>query len=872
MAEHRATQRALAHGSRQPGDKQDGIMDTLLRDIRYAVRQLARQRAFTATAVTTLALGIGANTAMFSIVYGVLLRPLPYPDPEAIVRVGEARPGQVQSSVTLSNRSAHLLQEEVESFEQIAAYRARSVDWTGPDGVVPLRGATVSPSLFPLLRATPHLGRLFTEEEAQAGAERVVLLSHGAWTNRFAADPDIVGTAVDFGGDPYTVVGVLTEGFYFPNPEGEFWTPFVIPPFTPPVPDSSGRITMTIVRFSALGRLGPGVSPEQAAAEAGTILQRSDNSSAAPRAGGNRPPGERRAIEARVVPLLEEMVGEYRPALLALSAATVLVLLIACVNVAGLLLARGVTRQRTLAICAALGAGRGRLVRQLLTESVVLSLGGGALGLAAAAVVLQVVPALVPGDIARLGEVGIDGTALAFTLGLSVVVGLLFGAAPAFQWSRLRLVRTLNEGSAQAAGGFRLLRSNRARAALATAQVALALVLAVGAGLLLRSFVGLVTVDRGYDPANVITARTRNPDVRLATAALTPDAMDEFRAAIQRFKESLLEELTRMERLPDVAAVGLSSNLPLVPAGGMTTAFRVAGEPVPSNRADRKRSALKVASPGYFDVMRLRLRSGRTFTRLDGADSLPVLVVNETFVREVLDGEPAVGQRLLSGRDDDPWEVIGVVADIRYDGLGARESEAEAFISLYQAGTAEVSGLSLPTVAVRTTGDPLAVIPFLEEAVAAAHPGASIDNVMTMDARLSAAIEQPRFYAVFVGCFAALALFLAAFGIYGLLSYTVSQRRREIGVRMALGAQRNDILALVVRQGSALVAAGAVLGLAAAAASARILESFLYGIATDDPLTFAAAPLVLVAVALAACWLPGLRATRINPMDALRVE
>ena len=872
MAEHRATQRALAHGFRQPGDKKNGVMDTLLRDIRYAVRQLARQRAFTATAVTTLALGIGANTAMFSIVYGVLLRPLPYPDPEAIVRVGEARPGQVQSSVTLSNRSAHLLQESVESFEQIAAYNPRSVDWTGPDGVVPLRGATVSPSLFPLLRATPRLGRLFAEEEAQAGAERVVLLSHGAWTNRFAADPDIVGTAVDFGGDPYTVVGVLTEGFYFPNPEGEFWTPFVIPPFTPPVPDSSGRITMTVVRFRALGRLGPGVSPEQAATEASTILQRRDNSSAAPRAGGNRPPGDRLAIEARVVPLLEEMVGEYRPALLALSAATVLVLLIACVNVAGLLLARGVTRQRTLAICAALGAGRGRLVRQLLTESVVLSLGGGALGLAAAAVVLQVVPALVPGNIARLGEVGLDGTALAFTLGLSVVVGLLFGAAPAFQWSRLRLVRTLNEGSAQAAGGFRLLRSNRARAALATAQVALALVLAVGAGLLLRSFVGLVTVDRGYDPANVITARTRNPDVRLATAALTPDAMDEFRAAIQRFKESLLEELTRMERLPDVAAVGLSSNLPLVPAGGMTTAFRVAGEPLPSNRADRKRSALKVASPGYFDVMRLRLRSGRTFTRLDGADSLPVLVVNETFVREVLDGEPAVGQRLLSGRDDDPWEVIGVVADIRYDGLGARESEAEAFISLYQAGTAEVSGLSLPTVAVRTTGDPLAVIPFLEEAVAAAHPGASIDNVMTMDARLSAAIEQPRFYAVFVGCFAALALFLAAFGIYGLLSYTVSQRRREIGVRMALGAQRNDILALVVRQGSALVAAGAVLGLAAAAASARILESFLYGIATDDPLTFAAAPLVLVAVALAACWLPGLRATRINPMDALRVE
>ena len=850
-------------------------MDTLLRDLRYAVRQLVRQRAFTLTAVATLALGIGANTAMFGIVYGILLRPLPYPDPGAIVRIGESFGGRGRAGAFLSNRSMALLQDDAESFEQLAAYRAASVDWAGPDGAVTLRGARVSPSLFPLLRAAPHLGRLFIEEEGRAGADRVVLLSHGAWTNRFAADPDIVGAAVDFGGDPYTVVGVLAEGFYFPNPGGEFWMPFVVPPFTPPTLDPSGRFTISVVAFSTLGRLGPGVSPEQAATEAGAILQRDDGFFAVRGAGPNRPADGAPAVEARVVPLLEQMVGEYRPALLALTGATVLVLLIACSNVAGLLLARGVTRQRALAVSAALGAGRGRLVRQLLTESVVLSMLGGGLGLAASAVVLRAVPALVPGNIARLDEVAIDGVALAFNLGLSVVVGLLFGAAPALQWSRLHLVRTLNEGSGQAAGGFRLLRSNRIRAALATGQVALALVLLVGAGLLLRSFVGLMTADRGYDPANVITAVTRNPDFRLRPAGMTPGEMAEARAANQRFQDALVEAVTGLERLPDVEAVGVTSRIPLAvtDAAQMRSQFRVAGRPVASNAADIPQASVQVVSPGYLEAMRLRLRDGRLLTRLDRADSPPVVVVNETLARQLFGPGRAVGERVLFGQSGEPSEVVGLVGDVKYGGLTIEESQAEAFIPLDQAEAAGMVGsVAVPMIAVRTGGDPLAVVPFLAEAVTEAHPRAAVGGVMTMADRLSAAVAQPRFYAVFVGSFAALALFLAAFGIYGLLSYTVSQRRREIGVRMALGAQRADILALVVRQGGGLVAAGAAAGLLAAAASARILERFLFGIATSDGLTFAAAPLVLVAVGLAACWLPGRRATRIDPMQALRVE
>ena len=504
-----------------------------------------------------------------------------------------------------------------------------------------------------------------------------------------------------------------------------------------------------------------------------------------------------------------------------------------------------------------------------------LGAGGGVLGLAAAAVVLRAVPALVPGDIARLDQVGIDGVSVAFTVGLSIAAGLLFGAAPAFQWSRIDLVSTLNEGSAQAPGGFRLLRSNRARAVLAVAQVALALVLVVGAGLLLRSFVGLVTVDRGYDPANVIAARIRNPDVTFRPD-MAPDAIAGLRTAGRLFGRALVDELARLEDLAEVEAAGVSSRFPLA-AGGNTsrTTFHPAGAPVPADPLALPMAPINFVSPGYFDAMRLRLRSGRAITSLDRAEGPPVLVLSETLAREIFGGEPAVGRRVVpAGAGDEPWEVVGVVADVRYGALTITESAAEAYLPLQQIEQATMLGgmFSSSSVAVRTAGDPLAAVPFLREAVAAAGPAASIDQVTTMDARLSAAVEQPRFYAVFVGFFAALALFLAAFGIYALLSYTVSQRRREIGVRMALGARPGDVVALVVRQGAGLVAAGAVLGLFAAAGSARLLESFLYGVAADDPLTFAAAPVALVGVALLACWLPGRRAARIDPMDALRVE
>ena len=846
-------------------------INDLGRDARHALRGLGRSPGFAATVVVLLALGIGANTAMFGIVYGVLLRPLPYPDADAVVRIGESLGSSGGSDMWLSNRSMPLLDESGESFEHLAGYQEISARSASLDGAI-LAGARVSPSLFPLLRSRPQMGRLFTEEEAREGAHRVVLFSHSVWARRFGSDTDVVGTLVDLDGEPHTVVGVLPDGFDFPNPASEFWTPLVIPPLAPTSMDDPAELpTVVNFVFGGLGRLRSGVSPEQAATEARTILQTSGASLTA-RAGENQPPGGSPEVDVRVVPLLEERVGQYRPALLVLTAATALVLLIAGTNVAGLLSARGVTRQRMFAVCAALGAGKGRLVRQLLTEGVTLSLAGGMLGLAAATVVLGVAPALVPGDVARLDEVGIDRVTVAFTIGLSVFVGLLSGAVPALQWSRLDLTRTLNGGSTQSAGGFRLLRSNRSRAVLVMVQVALALVLLIGSGLLLRSFVGLVTFDRGYDPANVVSAAALFPFS--SQPSTSPEAMANSAERYGRLHERLLDEMTaRLEPLPDVEAFGLSRSLPFERNITSETLLRLAGTPMPSDRNEMVRTKVRIVSPGYFEAMRFRLRDGRAPNGLDGPQSPRVLVANETLARELFGGGPAVGQRVMDPMSE-AWEVVGVVGDIVYEGLElTAEPQAEAFYPMVQvAGERGFGWSSSIFVTVRTTDDSLAVVPFLREALAAADPQARLDSVTKMKARLSTAVAEPRFYAVFIGSFAGLALLLAALGIFGLLSYTVAQRQGEIGIRMALGARRGDILALVTRQAVVLIAIGTTTGLAGATASSRVLESLLYGVATDDLLTFAVATLVLVAVALIASWLPARQATRIDPLITLRSE
>ncbi|MYN67178.1 MAG: FtsX-like permease family protein, partial [Acidobacteria bacterium] len=750
-------------------------MERLLLDFRQAGRQLAARPGFALAAVVILAVGIGANAATFSIVNGLLLRPLPYPDSEAIVSVGQAPLGSPGPAILETNELRRLW-EEARSFEELAAFSPSAFVWDGPDGPVTLFGTAVTPSLFPLLRAMPRLGRLFTEAEAVEGAHQFVLLSHGAWTRRFASDPDVIGAPIVLNDEPHTVLGVLPDGFESSFYGTEVWTPLVVPPYEPETIVDGSLVIMSA--FTGVGRLRDGVSPAQAETEVRTILER----------GSERPLPTSLDFETRVMSLREERGRPFRPALLMLAAATGLVLLMACANVAGLLLARGVVRQRELAVRGALGAGRGRIVRQLLTESVVLGVAGGAAGLAVAVGIVRAAPVLMPRNVPGLAEVGVDGAMLAFTAAVSVVSGLLFGTAPALAWSRVDLARTLNEAGASA-GGFGRLRANRGQAALAVTQVVLALVLLTGAGLLLRSFVSLVTLDLGFEPANVVVARIMDPaSTRLFTRGgrIESDEVEAMNAAARSATETLLARLERIAILPGVDAVALSSSMPLNRTGSVRP-FTVAGRPAPADPRERLEARILEVSPDYADVVRLHLQAGRFFTDRDRTGSPRVAVVSESFARAAFGGEPAVGQRLVSalpfpgfwgrrdrpggeGSGNEPWEVIGVVADVTSPFRGESFGPADAgdvYLSMLQPDQDGMPSFgSLPVVAVRTAGDPLAVIPFLQEALADVSPGAQV-NAMALETILSATAAQPRFYALCASIFGGVALLLAAFGLYG---------------------------------------------------------------------------------------------------------
>ena len=705
----------------------------------------------------------------------------------------------------------------------------------GVDGSSTLSGRAVSPAVFTVLRATPHLGRLFVDDDARSGADRVVLLSFDAWTNRFGSDPDIVGTTIALDGAAHTVVGVLPDGFYFPTRTEEFWKPLVIRPFRLPSPEN-GR-TGYFSLHAAIARLRPGVSPTRAAVEARVLRW--------PQPG-----------TLSVVRLRDELAREYRPALLALAAATALVLLIACINVSGLLLARGVTRRQSLAICAALGAGRGRLVRQLLSESLVLGVVGGTIGVAMAGWLLRAAPALVPGSVAWSDAVGVDGRVLLAGVGFSVATGLMAGVVPAFQWSRLNLTRTLNEGGTATTGGFRQPRANRAWGAVVVGQVASAVVLLVGAGLLLRSFVALVVIDRGFDPVNVVTARLSGADTIVAPG----------RTGLP----TLIERLNGLTQRAGVEAAGVTSDLPLVSGHTLSVGLRT------PDRDEFVTVRVRLASGGYFRALGLRLQSGRAVTDRDTEAGPPVAVINETLAREVFGGDPAVGRQLRLPPFDTPLEVVGVLADVREMGLGSADRYGEVYLPVRQPAAAAALALDrlpeAPFIAVRATGGPEAAVTLLREAVAEVAPYARLDDVRTLDERLSESVASPRFHALLAATFSALALVLAATGIYGLLSFVTSERRREMGLRLALGARRGDILALVVGRGAVLVVLGLAAGVPAAAAGTRLLASFLFGIGQLDGRTFLAAPLVVVAAALLACWLPARRVSRIDPAATLRAD
>lgn len=819
-------------------------MATLIRDIQSASRRLAAQPSFAATAVVTLAIGIGANTAMFNVVNTLMIRPLRHPEPGRLVRVGETLPWNSRPS--MSSQMLPLI-EDADAFEAVGVHRQTMRNWAGPHGTATLTAGSITPSMLDVLRPTPLLGRLFTEQEA---ATRVVLLSHRTWSTRFAADPNVLDTPIELDGDMYEVVGVMKRDFSFPTPETEIWTPFRVPSFN--IAAGAGAGASPILTFDGIARLAPGVSVEQAAAAVRTRVE----------AGAAfHVPGSKTHVES----LLEEMVGEYRPALTALSAAAALIMLITCTNVASLTLSRGMDRQRNIAVSAALGATRWRLVRELLTENIMLGAAGGLLGLWGASAILRAVPAVIPGNITRLNEIGIDGETAAFTVGLSVAAGLTVGAGPAFQWLRMDIAQAMKRGGGPAAGRSPLKRPRALRGILAAGQLAIAVMLLVAAGLLLRTFIEHATIDRGFDPANVFTV------------SVTLDARGEDDGAAGPALINLLTgELARIESLTDIEAAGVSTGIPLSLAGSIVrSTFHDAGGEVPRNYTEFAEAPINFVTPGYAETMRLRIQSGRFFTGNDRMGAPPATVLSETLARLVFGDGPYLGRRVEAAvSSGEPWEVIGIVDDIRHQGEGFTAGEATAYIPLDQLAYADgIRGaVTRATLSVRTAGDPAAYAGFIREAAQREGPHTTVPALSAMDDRLRAAVAGPRFYAGAAAAFAGLAVLLAAFGVYALLTETLSARRQEIGVRMALGATPRAAAALIVRQGAGLALAGTLTGMAGAAGAARVIEHFLFGVHVRDPLTFAVAATVLSGTAVAAAWLPARRASSIDPMTAFRTE
>lgn len=819
-------------------------MDTLLQDLRQTVRVMAGQKAFTAAALLTLALGIGATTAIFSVVHGVLLRPLPYPQADRLVRLGEERPGMppLQDRILL-NYTYYAWLDGPRTLDGIAAWGNRSFTLTSGAEPERVRGATVTPSLFGMLGVAPAAGRFMGSGDAADGAAPVVVLSYQFWQDRFGADDGAIGQVLRLDGTAHTIIGVAPAGFYFPDRAARMWTAFR------PAPPSANPNEVRVEAMAALGRLAPGATPEQVAAEGATVMANAGLPPALGRAPAG-PGGEPTPLRMRVEPLVDALTARVRPALLLLAGGVAFVLLIGCANVANLFLSRGVSRERELAVRAAMGASRGRLLRQLLVESLGVALTGGGLGLALGWALTRALPAVAPADFPRLEDVRIDGVVLLFALGASVLAGLLSGVVPALRASRVELVPSLREGSGASTGS----RLARLRAGLLVVESALAVILLVGAALLARSFVALVNVDAGYDADNVLTATVFLPSPGHGPS---PESFS--------FAEGLLE---RLRALPGVEAAGASNIMPL--GGGMVMqAAEVPGSVGPDGQPIIARAVAYTVTPGYAEALGLRLRDGRLFIPGDAAAGIRPMLVNEAFARAYLsDGRPVVGRRLEGFLAPAVTsEIVGIVGDVRLRGL-----DAETQPEMYTLATPAAPFRGPVSVVLKTTGDPRDAIADLREATRAVHPGAALDTVLPLAARVSASVSQPRFAAALLGGFATLALVLAAIGLYGVMSYNVTRRQREIGVRAALGATRGDLVRLVMGQGLAVTAAGLLIGVAGAAALSRLMAGLLFGVTTLDPVSFAAAPLVLAVVAAAACLLPARRAAAVDPSEALRCE
>ena len=810
-------------------------MDTLMQDLRYALRALLRAPGFTAVAVLTLALGIGANTAIFTVVNGVLLEPLGYREPDRLVFIHSQFPNIGFDKFWISPPEYRDLQQHATTFSSIGAWRTGQASLSGIDNPVRVPSAVASAELFTTLGVTPQLGRAFTADEDIDGGPDVVVLSHRLWQSAFAGDRSVIGRRIDVSGVRREVVGVMPPSFDVEDAGVDIWLPLALPPN----PTNRGSHYLNLA-----GRLAPGATLEQSQSEIATLLGR----------WGEIAPGTHVPNDSThrlvVKSLREEVVGEVRPALFVLLGAVGFVLLIACANVANLLLAKAEARQKEIAVRSALGAGRRRLLRQFLTESVTLSLLGGIVGILVGYWALSALLAASPDSIPRAATVALDLPVLLFTLGVAVLTGLLFGLAPLVHLSPKTMSLTLKEGGLRttATAGRLLLRR-----LLVVTEVALAVVLVIGAGLLLRTFAALQRVDPGFDPSNMITFQLFLP------SSTYPEAVDRF-AFHQRLEQ-------RLEELPGVIEASAMSGLPpLRDVNANDTEFE--GVPQTPDGPVHNVDYYQTVTTDYFETMKIPVVAGRSFAATDDTEGAPVAIINQRLADVFYPNENPVGRRLRpSGNDSIPWfSIIGITKNVKQGGLSA-ESGTELYFHYPQSFAPRSMN-----VVVRTTRDPASLTDELRKAVWSIDRSLPLAYLQTMEENLSASVSRTRFLTLLLAVFAGVALALAAVGTYGVLSYSVAERQREIGIRMAMGAESGSVLAMVLRDGLAIAALGLAIGLLGAFALTRVMASLLFGVGTTDLTTFFVAPVVLAIVALIACYIPARRATRVDPMIALRAE
>jgi len=802
----------------------------MLQDLRYALRMLGRNPAFTTVVVLTLALGAGTNSLLFSVIHAVLLRPLPYTDPDRIVSIALVPRGKTIGllDAQVSHWAYFEWRDESRSFAELAAYKTTGAFLAEGIAREVASGAEVTPRFFPLLGVQPVLGRTFTAEEQEPTGAPVVLLSYGLWQTRFGGDPGIVGRSLVIEGAPVTIVGVLPASFDFPS-GAKFWRPLRLPV-------SRGKTWVISYGVHVVGRLASAVSITQARTELTGLLSRSMT-----------PEPYFRDAAVDVVSLHERLYGSTRPLLLILLGAVGFVLLIACANVASLLVARAAARQREFAIRAALGAGRLRLVRQLLAESVVLAALGAAVGLLVPVLGLRLFMHAAPFAALQAVEVHLDASVLAFTTGVALLTGIAFGVAPAVPASQPQLVDGLKSGGGQTGAPVR---RARLRESLVVAELAAAVVLMMGAGLLARSLLELLSVDPGFRPDHVV-------GVSLGRLANSAFLQGHGRSG---FYDVLLE---RLRALPGVRSVAIADGLPLR-GFGSSGAVRVDDDPwVTGGGRD---AALSAVSADYFTTLGVAVIAGRDFTAADHLDAPPVAIVNAAFAREFLHGADPVGHQVqLGGATEARWTIVGEVKDILQIGWDVPASP-QAFVPASQGGYTPAS------IAIRTNVDPKGLIETIRRTIQQVDPEQPAAPVFTLESELARSAAPRRDSAILLGAFAAVALVLAAVGLAGVIAYLVAHRTHEIGVRVALGAGRGDVLRLVVGEGARLVATGVVIGLVGAVVVTRVLATFLFGVTATDPVTFVVVPVVLVVVALGAAAVPARRATKVDPMVALRYE